>query len=304
MRSNINYSESNILFTPFINYDNEDTLELHLSSLSESQNSTQKSTIKSKKSISHENNLENVKSNLMIIYDLIYNIFNQESQKDSLYININRSNINHKNCINYLCSSIIYKKSDNINNLKKKLNKRFILFDSSINSFLGDINNKFIPFFNATNFNKNKLKEINQISLKKTVEKRISKIIYKFSLGLFNLLFYFNYISNNQYIKLSGIKVFFDEKNIYQKFLFDKYINEYYLKGYDVQQMIISFMIQKEKIINLVDYNYNKYIKKKNQKIEYKKTEISTVIYYSYSEILIEEYLSLKKIIIFMNLIY
>ena len=67
------------------------------------------------------------------------------------------------------------------------------------------------------------------------------------------------------------------------------------MKGYDVQQMIISFMIQKEKIINLVDYNYNKYIKKKNQKIDYKKTKISTVIYYSYSEILIEEYLSVEK---------
>ena len=67
------------------------------------------------------------------------------------------------------------------------------------------------------------------------------------------------------------------------------------MKGYDVRQMIISFMIQKEKIINLVDYNYNKYIKKKNQKIDYKKTKISTVIYYSYSEILIEEYLVLEE---------
>ena len=296
MRSNINYSELSFFFTPFINYDNEDNLELHLSSLNESQNSTQKSTIKSKKSNRDENFVENQKSILMVIYDLIFNIFNKESHKDSLYIsiNINRENINHKNCINYICSSLLYKKYDNINNLIKKLNKRFILFDTSINSFLANFNNEFTPFFNATNFNKNKLIENNQISFKKNVVKKTTNIIYKYSLGLFNLLFYFNYINNDQCIKLSGIKVAFDEKNEYKKFLFDKYINEYFLKGYDVRQMIISFMIQKEKIFNLVDYNYNENIKK-GPKFESKNTKINTFIYDSYSEILIEEYLFLEE---------
>ena len=113
-------------------------------------------------------------------------------------------------------------------------------------------------------------------------------------MGIFNLSFYFNYINNDQCIKLSGIKVAFDEKNEYKKFLFDKYINEYFLKGYDVRQMIISFMIQKEKIFNLVDYNYNENIKK-GPKIESKSTKINTFIYDSYSEILIEEYLVLEE---------
>ena len=291
------YIETFLFFTPSIDSDNEDILELNLSFKSEDDNSTKKSTLKSVNCKNfNSRKCQKIKSCLLVIYDLYFIIFKNESNKNSFnksnILKINRNDKNHKDCVNYLCSKINCSKSEYIYEIQKKLNKRFILFDSSIKIFMADINTKFTDFFNATNFNKNNID--NQVSLKKKVLKKNEKIIYIYNLGLIKFLFNFIYNNNNESIKLSSINLVINEKNEYAKFLFDKYINEYYLKGHNIHQMIVSFLILKEKYFSLFDYDYD-YNKKSNKKnvsgIEPKITKKNILEYNYDSSILIELYL-------------
>ena len=87
----IDYIETFLFFTPSIDSDNEDIWELDLSFKSEDDNSTKKSTIKSEiiKKEKITKNIQKIKSCLLVIYDLYFIIFKNESNKNSF----NKSNI-------------------------------------------------------------------------------------------------------------------------------------------------------------------------------------------------------------------
>ena len=120
----IDYSETFLFFRPSTDSDNEGSFELYFSFKSEDDISTRKSTLKSDtiKNVKKANNSQEIKSCLLVIYDL-YFIYKNESNKNYLnksnILEINRNDKNHKDCVNYLCSNIKCSTSKYINELKK-----------------------------------------------------------------------------------------------------------------------------------------------------------------------------------------
>ena len=245
------FSEASLSFYPSTtNTDDERTLKLSLSLRTETNNSSL--TIRQK-----------ITFTLYVLYDLIFYKFNQESKKVLINkiqcLSINRNKV-HQDYVEYLCKRIKFKKSEGHKILKNKLFKKFLFIDSSITIFLVDINRKFTDFFNSRNFGKIKIIKSVKDEIKKVVPQKKEKIYYCQTLGLFGVFFYSKY-ENNDYIRLSSIKIKFNEEDIYKNFIFTKYINEYLIQGYDIEQMIISFLIKKEIYFNLIVYESKSKIK-------------------------------------------
>ena len=233
------FSETNLsLYPSTINTDYEDTPKLISFVTTKNNNSALR---------------KEIPFSLNVLYHLIFYVFGEESQKNFAsyfqYFQMDKNKL-LRNYIEYLCGNIKHKESEGCKKLRTKLYKNFVFINLSIKEFLSDIYKKFTNFFNSRNFGK--IESINN-NFKTALIQKNKIIYYTRELGSFGLFFHYKYI-NNDYIKLFSIKIHYKEKDIYKKFLFNKYINEYFLKGYDIEQMIISFLIQKETYFNIIYY--------------------------------------------------